>query len=253
MSYRFTNTEKWQDSWFTSLKQIEMLLFIYLCDNCDIAGFMEVNLKRWSADLNSVPDTLKGALKGLQRGLIISEDGSCLFIKNFLRHQKNYPLNGNNKAHIGILRRFDIYSEKFNIQDVNEFIKGGSKGLQGPSGNGNGIGNGLLEEIKVITWRENFEIYLSEMNAEFERLTNDPKFIKDQEEVNPNVDIILSIKKSIMKFWGEPKGWAHKKGSKTKIIDWRETFINAIDMNKVYKQRQNEYKQPEYLIPNYSD
>ena len=27
--------QKWEDSWFSSLKQIEMLLFMYLCDNCN--------------------------------------------------------------------------------------------------------------------------------------------------------------------------------------------------------------------------
>lgn len=147
MAYRFTNTEKWEDSWFSSLKQIEMLLFMYLCDNCDIAGFAEVNLKRWASDLNSNPDTIEGALKGLQRGIITSKEGDAIYLRNFLKHQKNLPINTNNKAHVGILRRFELYRYKFDIQDISEFIergfKGGSMPLQRGTGNGNGKGNGI--------------------------------------------------------------------------------------------------------------
>jgi hypothetical protein len=145
MAYRFTNTEKWEDSWFSSLKQIEMLLFIYLCDNCDIAGFAEVNLKRWASDLNSNPDTIEGALKGLQRGIITSKEGDAIYLRNFLKHQKNLPLNPNNKAHIGIMRRFELYRNKFDIEDINTFIESPIvaplKGLE--RGTGNGIGNGI--------------------------------------------------------------------------------------------------------------
>lgn len=147
MAYRFTNTEKWEDSWFSSLKQIEMLLFMYLCDNCDIAGFAEVNLKRWASDLNSNPDTIEGALKGLQRGIITSKEGDAIYLRNFLKHQKNLPINTNNKAHVGILRRFELYRYKFDIQDISEFIErgfqGGSMPLQRGTGNGNGKGNGI--------------------------------------------------------------------------------------------------------------
>ena len=123
MAYRFTNTEKWDDHWFSSLKQIEMLLFMYLCDNCDIAGFAEVNLKRWAVDLNSTPDTIEAALKGLDRGIVFSKDHDAIFLRNFLKHQKNLPLNKNNKAHVGILRRFELYRQKFNIEDINLFIE----------------------------------------------------------------------------------------------------------------------------------
>src|SRR5574343_90525 len=69
MAYRFTDTEKWSDNWFSELSQIQMLLFIYLCDNCDIAGFIEVNYKRWASDLNSSKETIEAFLKGASKGL----------------------------------------------------------------------------------------------------------------------------------------------------------------------------------------
>ena len=152
MAYRFTNTEKWEDNWFSSLKQIEMLLFMYLCDSCDIAGFAEINYKRWAVDLNSTPDTIEAALKGLERGIVFSKEHDAIYLRNFLKHQKNLPLNPNNKAHIGIMRRFELYKHKFGIEDINLFIESPIvaplKGLERGTGNGSGIGNGIGNGLK---------------------------------------------------------------------------------------------------------
>ena len=161
MAYRFTNTDKWKDSWFSNLKQIEMLLFIYLCENCDIAGFIEINYKRWASDLNSSESTMKESIKGLERGLIISNDEECIYLKNFIKHQKNLPLNENNRAHMGIIKRFEIYRHKFDIQDINDFILRGfeapSKGLLSPTGKG--ISNNNIKKEEIIKWKKDFEEY----------------------------------------------------------------------------------------------
>lgn len=165
MAYRYTNTDKWDDAWFVNLKPSEKLLFNYLCDNCDIAGFMEINIKRWAVEIGYEKKIIEGALKGLQRGLIYSETGECIYLRNFLRHQKNWPLNEKNMAHLGILKRFDLYSHKFKINgSIIEFIEGGSMGLGSPYGIGNGngkdIGNGKRAEFDFLfldeTWKELF-------------------------------------------------------------------------------------------------
>jgi hypothetical protein len=165
MAYRYTNTDKWGDSWFARLKPIEKLLFTYLCDNCDIAGFIELNPKKWASDIGLNTKQTEGALKGLGRGLIYSETNDCIFIRNFLKHQKNLPLNEKNNAHAGILKRFELYSYKFKINgNLNEFIEGASKGLVSPYGKGNGIGNeGGLGETKTFTPEEiAFNFYVAE-------------------------------------------------------------------------------------------
>ena len=41
MAKRFTATEKWEDSWFRKLDSKHKLLWIYMLDRCDIAGFWE--------------------------------------------------------------------------------------------------------------------------------------------------------------------------------------------------------------------
>jgi hypothetical protein len=142
MAYRYTNTDKWNDAWFAGLRPIQKLLFIYLCDNCDIAGFIEANIKRWALDIGYTVKDIEGALKGLSRSIVEAKTGDCFYIRNFIKHQKNLPLNENNKSHLGIIRRFEQYSHKFDIKDINEFIQrgyeGACKGLLSPTGNGNG-------------------------------------------------------------------------------------------------------------------
>lgn len=114
MAYRYSDTLKWQDEWFVDLTTIEKLLFLYLYDNCDIAGFFELSYRKISFDLGCKEDQIKGALEGLNKGVFISDDGKCLLVKNFIKHQKNLPLNPENKAHIGILKRVSLYIPKFN-------------------------------------------------------------------------------------------------------------------------------------------
>jgi hypothetical protein len=243
MSYRFTNTDKWGDSWFSNLSQIEMLLFLYLCDNCDIAGFIEINFKRWASDLGSSKETIEGASKGLTRGLIYSKTNDCIFLKNFLKHQNNLPLNENNKAHLGIIKRFNLYLEKFDIQDINEFIKGASKGLASPTGNGICIGNGIGKEEKEIVknWKNDFEIYKSELRNNYLLLINDIDYIKERENYHPNLDIIKSLEKSCIDYWATEKGWINKVKSKVESINWNSTFNNALSLktNQVFKTTQN--------------
>ena len=145
MAYRFSDTLKWSDSWFIELNSIEKLLFLYLCDNCDIGGFFELSLRKISFDLGCESKLIEEAIKGLQRGLIISDDESCVLVKNFIKHQKNLPLNIANKSHKGIFSRYNMYAPKFiglKLDPINGYInKGASKGLQ--RGTGIGIGNDI--------------------------------------------------------------------------------------------------------------
>lgn len=232
MAYRFTNTEKWDDHWFSSLKQIEMLLFMYLCDNCDIAGFAEVNLKRWAVDLNSTPDTIEAALKGLERGIVFSKDHDAIYLRNFLKHQKNLPLNKNNKAHVGILRRFELYRQKFDIEDINLFIESPivapSKGLQRGTGNGNGNGIGIGNGIKGGMGE------------------NEIPVLKDENDVYP-----------FEEFWND---YEKKVGKKDKLISkWRKLSdadkINIKAYIPLYKKAQPDKKyrkNPETFLNNKS-
>lgn len=256
MAYRFTNTDKWEDSWFSELKPLEKLLFIYLCDNCDIGGFIEVVPKRWANDIGVEKAKIEGALEGLQRGLTYSLGKDCVYLRNFLKHQKNTPLDPErNPAHRGIIKRFETYSLKFNIISINDFIleekEGATKGLRSPIGNGKGIGKeigGVGERI----WRTDFELYKEDLRKAFKVILKDEKWISEMERYHPFVDIPLSVEKACMQFWSKEAGWKNKKTSKTVDIDWKATFTNALDM-KSNQVRLLEKKEPEkpktYVIP----
>jgi hypothetical protein len=234
MAYRFTDTEKWNDLWFRKLPQLEKLLFMYLCDNCDIAGFIEADYEKWAFDLKSTEDEILGAVKGLERSLIISDDRLVYFIKNYLKHQKNLPLNEKNKAHIGILKRFEKYKNHFDIQDIMELIEAPSKPLQRGTGNGIGIGIGINNTNK---WKKNYNIYIKELNEKFEELKKDTEWLKKMQKIYPGIDIIKSMEQSIIKYWGTETGWKKKASSKTKNLDWKKTFANTIEFNKVEKSK----------------
>jgi hypothetical protein len=61
---RFTETDKWRDTWFRSLSMEAKIVFWYLCDNCDAAGVWEPDYElvnftfkrdiEWSAVLNEL-------------------------------------------------------------------------------------------------------------------------------------------------------------------------------------------------------
>lgn len=43
MPKRFTATEKWLDPWFSDLPLTDKMFWVFLLDNCDHAGFWQVN------------------------------------------------------------------------------------------------------------------------------------------------------------------------------------------------------------------
>ena len=95
------------------------------------------------------------------------------------------------------------------------------------------------QEENNNTWRSNFEIYKSECEKVYKELLIDANFIAEQEKFHPGVDIVLTLEKSFVTFWGTEAGWKHKKKSRSNELNWRRTFTTAIDMNKVYKPKNN--------------
>lgn len=163
MAYRFTDTGKWRDKWFIGLSVESKLLFNYLCDCCDIAGFIEFIPSIWSVETGLSPAKINSCLTELKKGIIISKDLDVIFVKNFLKHQKNYPFNEKNNAHNGIIARFNNYAKTFDITDIDNFIlspsEGAMEGLISPIGNGKGKGKGKKEKKSA------FEFYENEINS----------------------------------------------------------------------------------------
>jgi hypothetical protein len=108
------------------------------------------------------------------------------------------------------------------------------------------------EEI-IKDWKSDFETYKSELLKVYQDLILDKDFIIQQEKYNPNIDISLSLEKAVYNYWITETGWKKKKQSRIKTIDWKATLINAIGMNKVYKQKyqlpENNQTQNKYEYP----
>lgn len=173
MTRRFTETDKWNDEWFLGLPFEAKLLFTYLCDNCDIGGFWEVDYEHASRK-TGLPRRGVGLLVGQIMSvedamgeccakMIWREDESVVYLKNFLRHQGNWPV-GRDGYSKGIAKRFDahgvfgrhvfdVLSAETPKETVSDLIygednplrrtkKGASKELQSSLGIGIGIGIG---------------------------------------------------------------------------------------------------------------
>lgn len=183
-----SDTLKWQDQWFVELSAIEKLLFIYLCDNCDIAGFLDISYRKIAFDLCCTQEEIKAAIKGLDRGIYLSDDGKCLLLKKFIRHQKNLPINPNNKAHKGILTRIELNLNKFSKINFNYqegfFCQGASKPLK------RGTGIGIVNNKISIEEREQ---KFKESLLEFTRY-----------EKNPEGKYSVELIRDFYNYWREP-------------------------------------------------
>lgn len=103
MAKRYTDSDKYKDNWFIELEPNSKLLFYFLIDNVNIAGFWEESIKSINFFLGLSKDDYLKAKNGLLKAILISDCENIIYLKNFLKHQKNMPLNKYNNAHKSIL------------------------------------------------------------------------------------------------------------------------------------------------------
>lgn len=154
MAKRFTDTDKWKDGWFIELSTNAKVLFIFLCDNCDIAGFYERSDKFMTFFLNMSLVELDNATTEIKKSVIYKS--KVYFVKKFIYHQRNLPLNTNNNCHRGIIEKLIKYEDIFNdsyIKDIKDILapskplaRGYSKGKGNSNGNSNSKGGYVLVE-----------------------------------------------------------------------------------------------------------
>lgn len=198
---RFTETDKWRDPWFRSLSAPSKLVFFYVLDNCNNAGFLEFDRELLVIFTKMKEEHLEGALKGLSRG-IIEADG-WLWVRRFLRHQKNESLNGDNPAHKQIISLLSEQLERFGkVPGFSDFIAP-YQGLFRPIG----VGIGLVK-VKGRVKRGGFEkpsrAEAKAYGAEIEMKPADVDSWYDHFESN---------------------GW--KVGGKAQMTDWRAALRNG--------------------------
>lgn len=80
-------------------------------------------------------------------------------------------------------------------------------------------------------WRNSFDVYKEELKQAYISLINDVDYIKQRQSYHNNLDIPKSLEKACVDYWATEEGWAKKKKSKSKTIDWRSTFNNALSLS----------------------
>lgn len=156
---RFTETTKWEDPWFRALPPNEKLLFLFLVENCNNAGFYELDTPAVAFKTGLTVEQVEGALKGLTRG--IQGASGWVWVRRFLKHQKNDELNLDNTAHRQIVRLLKEQLERFSgSPEFGEFVapyKPLLKGLPSPIGIGKGKGKGSAEGGNIGPLRPTLE------------------------------------------------------------------------------------------------
>lgn len=146
MAKRFTDTNKWRDKWFRGLNPIEKILFLYLTDNCDNAGFIEIDYDLWAYQIGLDEIEIKDAFLSLKKNCEII--GDWCWISSFLHHQKNLPLKESNNAHKQIISLLNDKSNLFKSSIKFKELLGANEGLISPPGNskGNSNSNGIVKD-----------------------------------------------------------------------------------------------------------
>lgn len=110
---RLVETDRWKDSFFIELHPYAKLLLSYLYDNCNDAGFIDVNYSLWCSQLNMHKEHIVSSLVSL-KPLLLSDTKRKLFIKDFLKHQKKLPLVLGNDESEWIIDKLKSNLDKFN-------------------------------------------------------------------------------------------------------------------------------------------
>lgn len=164
MPKRFTDSEKWKDPWFRSLSPTGKLLFLYLCDQCDLAGFWEIDIEQAAFHIRRPRKSIEGALEEVAR--CYETNGTYLWITRFIRFQGNFPFKKKNPACqriISLLKGRESFSENItrllNGKDLPTSYEGSNKGLFAPLSNGigKGLGNSKGQGQKIVSYSKGFE------------------------------------------------------------------------------------------------
>jgi len=91
-------------------------------------------------------------------------------------------------------------------------------------------------------WKKNCETFITYQLrelAEYEKIRHDQGWIDQQQEVNPRIDIPLTLKKAHINFWSQMGGYKNIKSRKVDTVDWKSTWANALTMrmNQVWQDK----------------
>ena len=140
MGKRFTESTKWSDRWFRKLSPEHKLMFLYLLDNCDQAGTIELDKELAEFQIGLSEGYLKGSgthwedLVNLSEGRLRYLANGRLWLTKFIDYQCGV-LSESCNAHkpiLALIQRFSI--------PINEPLAKGTDTLGEPLAKGPGKG-----------------------------------------------------------------------------------------------------------------
>lgn len=121
MVKRFTDTEKFRDSWYRKLSPIQKCVWEYALSECNHAGFFEFDIDSIAFHIGCKSEEIDiSHFKG--RFIFIRPD--LVFIPKFIVFQQGV-LNPENNAHKGIIKLLEKHN--ISIQSIYEFPDGSSQ------------------------------------------------------------------------------------------------------------------------------
>ncbi len=128
MSKRFTETDKWRDSWYRKLTPVQKCLWSYITDNCDQAGVIDID---WELATFQIGSKVKEEdLSGFQKQLYRLECGKWLIL-GFIKFQYGAPSRAC-KPHARIFEAMDKHGLTFD-EIMNRLSKAIPKAIEGHS------------------------------------------------------------------------------------------------------------------------
>jgi hypothetical protein len=96
-----------------------------------------------------------------------------------------------------------------------------------------------IKRESVNDWKKSFEEYKKQVRKAFIEAIQDKTWMQKQQEYYPNVNIKKSLEKACFNYWATEAGWHNKRSKRTKVINWKTTFGNALAMkeNHVYNEK----------------
>jgi len=142
MAKRFTDSEKFRDTWYRKLKPKYKCLWEYMLSECSVAGVLELDFDSISFHVGE-KITREDLKYFTGRFALIEED--LIFIPKFLQFQQPNGLSRSNKAHNNIFKILEKYNipETLDIQGFESPLEGASKELPSSPCKGKGISKGI--------------------------------------------------------------------------------------------------------------
>jgi len=156
--------EKWITPRFRKLTPEQKVVLSYLNDNCDWAGFLEIDTEGIAFHSGVIDKEIDEILNVLNEEEITRSNG-WLFILDFIELQGNSELNPNNNAHKNIIAKLndnityfkDCLRTQNNLAPYKEHIRGSSKSkglclgksIDKSNSLGNNISNNESKDLKT--------------------------------------------------------------------------------------------------------